>query len=133
MARRELILFVEGEETARRSRSKDLRAAGFLVQEAQDPEEGFRLFSPDRHGMLIASSMGSTRRGRDLIQHVKEEAPHLPVLAVIDGGRGEGAREADEILDRSCSTGQLLDTVGRLLGCREAEPTEGAGPHYDSC
>ena len=81
-----LILVVDDEPLMRRTLRTALERAGHQVEEAQDGNEGLRLFREHKPDLVLTDIVMPDREGVETIQAMRALDPEMPIVAMSGGG-----------------------------------------------
>ena len=114
------ILIVDDEPQMRRLLVRVLNGAGHNVHEAENGQDGIRLFRRIRPVLVITDIVMPDMEGIEMIRELRQEAPALPILAISGGGPPLYLRAATDLgataaLAKPFDTTELLAIVGRLI------------------
>jgi len=117
------ILFVEDDASGREMGAFNLRAAGHEVDEAESGEQAVERFSAERHELVITDLRMPGLGGMEVLEHVKELAPEVPVVVITAYGSVDTAvaamqSGADDFIEKPFQRDRLLLTVERALEAR---------------
>ena len=117
------ILVIDDEEGIRRLLRDTLEDAGYEVVEAEDGEEGLRLFSAEPADLVITDILMPKRSGIETISDLRSKHPGVKIIAVSGGGRTEnlefleiaGKVGADRTIAKPFDLDEVVSTVRGLL------------------
>jgi DNA-binding response OmpR family regulator len=123
---------VEDDDTTREAIALHLRAAGLAPAAARDGLEGLRAIRHNAPDALVLDLMMPGLDGWELIRHVRQTAPRLPVIVVTARTDERDRLEvlalgADDVMAKPFSMRELTARVGAALRRRRAEEA-GAPP-----
>lgn len=114
------IFFVDDEEHLRRSALQMFDLAGYNARSFASAEDILPLISRDLHAVIVTDIRMRGQSGMDLLSHVVEVDPDLPVVLVT--GHGDVAlaveamqRGAYDFIEKPFASERLLDSVSRGL------------------
>jgi PAS domain S-box-containing protein len=123
------VLVVDDNEAPRSALAYALRQAGYEVAEAADGEEGVRMARQVLPGLVLMDLSMPVMDGWTATRQLRRERgdASLPVVAVTaqilsPTEQAEAELVFDEVLAKPVTAARLLDTVGRLLAGRPAQP-----------
>lgn len=117
------ILVIDDDTAVRQTVRAILERAGYLVREADDGEQGMKLYRDARADLVITDLFMPQQDGIETIQQLRAEFPGARILAV-SGGASLGAEGplidalmlgADETLAKPFSKDELLQRVRELI------------------
>ena len=112
------ILLVEDERNLRLFMALNLKAYGYGVVEAQDGTEALQILQNDPFDLVVTDLPMPNTNGVELIDWLKRERPHIPVIAVsaADASLSE-ARDlrADAVLKKPFAVQELLRVAQTVL------------------
>lgn len=117
------ILVIDDDSAVRHTVRVMLERAGYLVREADNGEEGVKLYRDARTDLVITDLFMPQQDGIETIQQIRAEFPDARILAV-SGGASIGAEGplidarmlgADETLAKPFSKEDLLQRVRGLI------------------
>ena len=124
------ILIVEDDKKIASFIEKGLKAAGFAVDHAADGEEGLDLALTEPYDAAIVDLMLPKRDGLSLIENLRREKIHTPVIILSAKGsiddRVQGLQKgSDDYLTKPFAFSELLARVQALIqrSTGAAEPT----------
>ena len=88
------ILLIEDDPSGLEVATYNLKKAGYEVTGVSNGARGLELFSPERHNLVITDIKMPGLSGLQVLERVKEQAPHIPVLVITAYGKVETAVEA---------------------------------------
>lgn len=115
------ILLVDDDEFVRTLILEQLKDEGFDVTEENNVDDAINLIAGNQFDLLITDIVMPHKDGGQLMKHVREKAPNLPILAITGGV--ENAQEdyahyadlfADATLIKPIKKDELIETVKRL-------------------
>jgi DNA-binding response OmpR family regulator len=117
------ILLIDDDTLICRVMTKTLARAGHEVIEANDGQEGLKLFRTHRPVLVITDILMPKQEGITTILELRREAPTVTIIAISGGGQGYGmdyldfARKlgADAVLPKPFRPAELTDVVNNLL------------------
>jgi YesN/AraC family two-component response regulator len=114
------ILIIDDEQQMRRLLARILNGAGHTVHEANNGEEGIRLFHRVHPTLVITDIVMPEIEGIELIRKLRREAPTIPILAISGVGhplylRAATGLGATAALAKPFGSDELLSVVERLL------------------
>lgn len=95
-----------------------LGALGYSVETVEDFEQAVATFNKNKIDLVLTDVMLPGKSGVDLTRHVKENHPHVPVLAISGKGVPEQAileAGADGFLAKPFRIGVVEDLIWRTL------------------
>lgn len=111
------ILLVEDEMFIRMALADALRSAGFIVREAADGDEAYRLYSAAHVDMLVTDiKMPGAIDGLSLAKLVRAKSPDAKIVLVSANKYSDMASVADAVFFKPVSIAHMLDCVRALLG-----------------
>ncbi len=121
------VLVIDDEDMVRATLRQLLERRGFEVVEAQDGEEGQRLFRSRRADVVICDIIMPRSEGIGTIMGIRRMAPDVPIIAMSGGGRAHALEllqvaeqfGADHVLEKPFRMAQLLDLVQQGTGARK--------------
>ncbi len=118
------ILFIEDDASGREMGVYNLKKAGYDVDAVARGEEGLKLFSPERHDLLITDIKMPGISGIEVLQEVRKQAPDVPVLVITAYATVEAAVEAirlgaADFIGKPFNRDHLLMVVEKALHSRE--------------
>jgi DNA-binding response OmpR family regulator len=117
------ILVIDDDTAVRRTVRLTLERAGYVVHEADNGEQGVKLYRDARADLVITDLFMPQQDGIETIQQLRMEFPDARILAV-SGGMSLGAEGplidammlgADETLAKPFSKDELLHRVRELI------------------
>ncbi|MGQ9368389.1 response regulator [Azospirillum sp. ST 5-10] len=116
-------LVIDDEEMVRLVLRQFLEKCGITVIEAQDGEEGLRLFRANHVDVVICDLIMPRADGIATIMDIRRIAPAVKIIAISGGGRSHalellkvaGQMGADHVLGKPFSRSQILDVVAQCL------------------
>ncbi|PWC37403.1 response regulator [Azospirillum sp. TSO35-2] len=127
------VLVIDDEDMVRLVLRQFLERLGMEVVEAQDGEEGLRLFRAHRIDLVICDLIMPRADGIGTIMHIRQIAPKMKIIAISGGGRSHAmellkvAEEmgADHALAKPFTRDQMTAAVAACLPNR---PNTAPGP-----
>jgi CheY-like chemotaxis protein len=123
--RKGAILIVEDEETVRVTLAGALRELGHEVVEAANGAEALQRVEadPDRFALVVLDLVMPVTDGREVLHHLQEEVPELPVLVCTgyDPG-GDETLAAAAVLTKPFTIGDFLTRIQDLMVGEEDGP-----------
>lgn len=115
------VLFVDDEEGFLDVMGRRLRRRGFAPTLARSGEEALRALREAPFDVVITDLKMPGMDGLELVDRLKREAPHVPVILITGHGGEEEAREAlrrgaCDYLHKPCELEDLLACLARVLG-----------------
>src|SRR5688500_16349846 len=118
------ILIVEDDATLRRLLHRALENAGYVVISVTDGRPAMREIAERRFDLVVTDIYMPGTDGIDLVMHLRQVAPQLPVIAMSAGYRGHSDAMLDVVrhlgvrqtLEKPFSLQLLLDAVRTHLG-----------------
>ena len=103
-----------------------LTEEGYRVTSLQDPELAVSYLNESDVDILIADMKMPRLSGQDLLEHVRQNHPHIPVLIMTGYGSIDGAVEAMkcgafDYINKPFSNDELLLSVAKAAKMSEAE------------
>jgi UDP-3-O-acyl N-acetylglucosamine deacetylase len=123
------ILVVDDEAGVRRSVRGVLADEGFRVLEAEDGRGALQLITDERPGLVILDIWMPEMDGIELLRHIRDSHPGMPVIVISGHGNIETAVTATKLgafdfIEKPFSLDGLLQVVDRAL---DAQPPVGVG------
>jgi len=124
------IMVVEDDSNLREALVDTLQLQGFVVIEADSAEAAVKIIAEQAAVDLIVSDVNMGKMsGHDLLQHVKQNVPHIPVLLVtayasISESVAAMRNGAVDYLVKPFEAKVLVETVNRFVGGRTASHDE---------
>lgn len=117
------VLVIDDEDMVRLVLRQFLERQGMEVVEAQDGDEGLRLFRAHRIDLVICDLIMPRADGIGTIMHIRRIAPKMKIIAISGGGRSHAmellkvAEEmgADHALGKPFTRDQLTTAVAACL------------------
>jgi two-component system NtrC family response regulator len=114
------ILFIEDDTSGREMGVFNLEKAGFEVDAAADGDAGLKLFSPQKHVLVITDLKMPGLSGMEVLKEIKSQAPHVPVLVITAYANVELAVEAMKLgafdfIGKPFNRDHLILTVKKAL------------------
>ena len=88
------LLFVDDDDTGRKVSVFNLRRAGHDVDEARDGREALKCFDAARHELVVTDLRMPEIDGLQLLRHIHERAPSVPVVVITAFGNVDVAVSA---------------------------------------
>jgi GAF domain-containing protein/ActR/RegA family two-component response regulator/anti-sigma regulatory factor (Ser/Thr protein kinase) len=114
------ILVVEDEKNIREVLDEILSSAGHTVLQAEDGEEGIRLFRTQKVDLVITDLGMPGMSGWEVADRIKEMNPHTPVILSTGWGvktdqLAEKKEHVDLVINKPFNMQQILCNIGKLL------------------
>lgn len=115
------ILVVDDEPDIRWLLRLALETAGYRVVEAAHGEQALKAISSEPPTLLLSDLMMPVMDGNELSRRVRalEGSAGLPILVL--SANPQLARDADRVLRKPCNIGELIRTVGELIGAAQSD------------
>lgn len=99
------ILIIDDEDPIRRLLRTALERDGHEVRDAGDGRDGLRMHGEDPADLVITDLVMPDQEGMETIRGVRAVTPHVPVVAISGGGRGDagGYLKVAELIGASAS------------------------------
>jgi two-component system response regulator FlrC len=134
------ILVVDDEEIVRRAVKLILEYGGHKVREANGGEAALRQFAERKFDIVITDFSMPGMHGDQLIARIRQMVPGQPIILVTGfpdeyNAFGQGAGDADVLLLKPFTLGELHDAIRRVLpppsadGINLAMPGASHPPH----
>jgi len=114
-ARRQTILVVDDEEDIRTVVRQMLTGAGYLVLDAEDPNQALRLASQQHVDLLLTDVVMPLMRGTELAQRLRAVVPSAKVLLMSAYKVAEITASGHPFLAKPFTPEILLERVRELL------------------
>jgi two-component system nitrogen regulation response regulator NtrX len=117
----ETILVVDDEKDIRLTLGGLLADEGYLVSQAQSKEEALERLEESNPSLIILDLwMSGGEKGFEVLERVKEDSPHIPVVVISGHGNIETAvkavkKGAYDFIEKPLSADQILLSVERAL------------------
>lgn len=116
-------LIIDDENMVRLALRQMLERQGFDVREAQDGEEGLRLFTSGPAELVVCDLIMPRSDGISTIMNIRKISSRVKIIAISGGGRSHAMEllnvaeqmGADSILEKPFTRIQLLDAVAQCL------------------
>ncbi len=114
------ILLVEDDPSGRELGQYNLRQGGYRVDTAEDGARALEVFAPARHQLVVTDLRMPGASGMEVLEHVRRQAPEIPVVVITAHGSVEAAVQAmragaHDFIEKPFSRDVLLLTVERAL------------------
>jgi len=124
------ILIVDDNANGLSARKCVLEELGHRLTEASSGADALELFAPQKFDLVITDYRMPRMNGIELIDHLREQAPDLPIILIsgfVDAlGLSEATTGADVVIQKSANeVSHLIRSVARLL--RRKPARKGAG------
>lgn len=128
------ILLVDDNHNGLAARKFVLQQNGFAVDTASSAEEALERFQASKFDLVVTDFRMPNMDGRELIRHLRQSQPELPVILLTGFVELMGLTEentgADVVIQKSAGeVGHLLRSVNRLVRVRlPRKPVQSQGP-----
>ena len=117
---RSVVLVVEDDHSLQEALCDTLKCAGYDVETASDGEQALEVLKHKTVQMVVSDVQMSPMDGHELLSHIKEEYPELPVVLVTAYGTIQKAVEAmqqgaSDYLVKPFEASRLVEMVERLV------------------
>ena len=115
------ILVVDDNEELLFSLCRTFKGAGFTVVSAPDAESALQKLSSQQPDVVLTDLRLPGQSGLDLLRHVRQTLPHVPVLIITAYGDEDSCEAAHQLgayamLTKPVFRQELLSAVNRALG-----------------
>jgi two-component system nitrogen regulation response regulator NtrX len=123
----ETILIVDDEKDIRLTLGGILADEGYLVAQASSSTEALERLEVSAPGVVILDLwMGGSERGFEVLAHMREEYPHVPVIVISGHGNVETAVKAVksgafDFIEKPLSADKLSLSVNRAISYRRLD------------
>ena len=127
MRPKKIILCVDDNEQELSVLSFLLNTHGYRVLSAHNAQEAVALFSDAAVDLALVDTEMPQVSGRQLVERLKQIAPHVPMILLGNPQRMAGELHAADALlgKKSCSPQELLERV-KLMSARKRGPRKGS-------
>ncbi|HAD08116.1 MAG TPA: sigma-54-dependent Fis family transcriptional regulator [Porticoccaceae bacterium] len=128
----QVVLVVEDDDLLREALSDTLQLAGYRVAEAENGATALVQLQNSSIDLVISDVQMAVMDGHVLLQNIKRQWPHLPVVLMTAYGTIAKAVEAirdgaADYLVKPFEAAVLVETVSRLMGEREVDSAQVIG------
>jgi CheY-like chemotaxis protein len=114
------ILIIDDDAQMRRLMTRILKSAGHYVHEATNGATGLKRFREVKPALVVTDIFMPEKEGIETIRLLRQQAPHLPILAISGSGLKDYLHFAMQLgataaLPKPFSAEQLLQTVAKLV------------------
>jgi DNA-binding response OmpR family regulator len=110
------LLVIEGKYADHPAFVPALRKKGFVVESVSNGSEGLaRLNGGLRPDVVVVNAASLRASGKRICQSLREKAPGLPILLILDSDRQVEKMEADIILSLPFTAQKLVNRIRHLL------------------
>ena len=110
------LLVIEGKHADHPAFVPALRKKGFVVESVSNGSEGLaRLSEGLRPDVVVVNAASLRASGKRICQSLREKAPGLPILLILDSDRQVEKMEADIILSLPFTAQKLVNRIRHLL------------------
>jgi CheY-like chemotaxis protein len=118
------ILVIDDDTQMRQMLRQTLERAGYEVVEAQDGEEGMKLYRQSPTDLIITDIIMPEKEGVETIIELKRDFPDVKIIAISGGSRGVAAQNClsyvsclgvSDVFSKPFEREELLEAIQKAL------------------